>query len=193
MARFAESLQIVRSFLVGEGPITFHGQHFQIEGLDTVPRAIQPHVPILIGAGQPRMLSLAAQQADIVNISNRANRLRFKGADSADPNSISFASQVAHIRQAAGPRYADLQLQTTVWHVRVTDQPRAAVEELATRLQLPPEVIQDSPSVLVGSVESIVEQVQERHARFDVSYFVIDDSAIDAFAPVVARLATQAK
>ncbi len=42
---------------------------------------------------------------------------------------------------------------------------------------------------LGGSEDDIVASLEERRDRWQMSYHVIDDNAIDAFAPIVARLA----
>ena len=46
-----------------------------------------------------------------------------------------------------------------------------------------------SPSALIGTVEQIVQELLERRARYGVSYITMYADQIDAFAPVVARLA----
>jgi hypothetical protein len=73
--------------------------------------------------------------------------------------------------------------------VVVTDDRQSAVDEMATQLQLRPEQILASPSFLVGSLDAIVDQLQARRERLGISYVMIFDRVMDAFAPVVARLA----
>jgi hypothetical protein len=41
---------------------------------------------------------------------------------------------------------------------------------------------------LVGTVDQMVEDLIERRRRWGVSYIVIFEAYIDAFAPVIARL-----
>jgi hypothetical protein len=47
----------------------------------------------------------------------------------------------------------------------------------------------DSPAVLLGTVDEIVETLQERRERYGFSYIYILEPVMEAFAPVVARLA----
>jgi hypothetical protein len=42
---------------------------------------------------------------------------------------------------------------------------------------------------LLGTVDEICDTLVERRERWGVSYIVIGDDEVDAFAPVVARLA----
>jgi hypothetical protein len=51
------------------------------------------------------------------------------------------------------------------------------------------ERVLEMPSVFLGSVERIVDQMQERRDRYGFSYYVVADGAMEAVAPVVERLA----
>ena len=67
---------------------------------------------------------------------------------------------------------------------------RRAAEELASRWpQLGADEILQSPYVLIGTIEQMVEDLQARRRRWWISYYVIHEAYVDAFAPVVARLA----
>jgi hypothetical protein len=46
-----------------------------------------------------------------------------------------------------------------------------------------------SPYVLIGTVEKLFEDLHARRERWGISYYVIFEPYVDAFAPVVARLA----
>jgi hypothetical protein len=43
--------------------------------------------------------------------------------------------------------------------------------------------------VLIGTIDQIVEDLQARGERWGISYYVVQEPYLDAFAPVVARLA----
>src|SRR5215467_4400703 len=69
MDRFEESLSIIKG-LFAEGPFSFKGRHYEVTGLEGLPKPVQkPRPPILIGAGSKRMLQIASREADIVNVS----------------------------------------------------------------------------------------------------------------------------
>ena len=94
------------------------------------------------------------------------------------------------IRNVAGERYAQLELNALVQRVVVTNHRREAAEELANRwMQLSPEEILESPYVLIGTVDEMIEDIQARRERWGISYYAIFEPYVDAFAPVVARLA----
>ena len=72
---------------------------------------------------------------------------------------------------------------------QITEERRAAAERLAADLPVTAEEILDSPVVLIGSVDEIVETLQERRERYGFSYIVVLEPVVEAFAPVVERLA----
>jgi hypothetical protein len=76
--------------------------------------------------------------------------------------------------------------------VVVSDDRRGAVEAL-NRVwpQLSAADILENPYVLVGTVDQIVEDLCARRARWRISYYVVHEPYMDAFAPVVTRLADQ--
>ena len=43
--------------------------------------------------------------------------------------------------------------------------------------------------VLIGTVDKQIEDLRARRERWGISYYVIFEPYVDAFAPVVARLA----
>jgi hypothetical protein len=94
------------------------------------------------------------------------------------------------VRKVAGDRYAQLELNPLVQRVVVTDARRHAAEELASRwTRLSPEEILQSPYVLLGTVDKLVEDLQARREHWGISSYVIFEPSVDAFAPIVARLA----
>lgn len=160
MQRLRESAQICKALLSSTEPVSYVGEHYRIDNLEPMPRAVQqPRPPIMLGGRQQRMLSLAAEEADIVGIS-----LLGQGA--------SFEQKVASVRGAAGARFPHLDLHVNVSRVEVRD---AAAED-------------DAPGALIGSVSQIAETLHERRERYGLNYYIIKGQAMDAFAPVLTRV-----
>jgi probable F420-dependent oxidoreductase len=65
--RFEEGLAVIKGHFT-PGPFSFSGQHYTVSGLDGLPKPVQQHIPILVGGGGKRVLSIAAREADIVGI-----------------------------------------------------------------------------------------------------------------------------
>ena len=59
----------------------------------------------------------------------------------------------------------------------------------APALGISPAAALASPHAVAGTVDEIVEDLRARRERWDLSYIGISEDAVDALAPVVARLA----
>jgi probable F420-dependent oxidoreductase len=189
--RLAEAVTVIKALLKGE-EVNFAGRHYQVAGHTIAPLPVQkPHPSILIGGNGPRLLTLAAREADIVGFSG----ITFRNGGAAAPDLSAWRAsgvdeRVRLVREAAGDRYRHLELNGLVQRVVVTEDCRAADEELAARWpQLSADEILQSPYVLIGTVEQMVEALQARRERWGISYYVVHEPYLDDFAPVVARLA----
>jgi probable F420-dependent oxidoreductase len=190
VARLAEAVRIIKGLCTG-APVTFVGQHYHVRGHQLQPLPVQrPHPPLLIGGNGPRLLTLAAQEADIVGLTGITFRRGGTGPELSGWTVAGLEARLQHIRAAAGTRYEHLELHALVQRVEVTDHRYIAAEELAHRWpQLSPAEILQSPYVLVGTVEQIVEDLQLRRGRWGFSSYMLFERDMETFAPVVARLA----
>ena len=69
VARLSEAVLVLKRLFDGE-PVTFDGRHYRVTGHTIHPRPVQrPRPPIFIGGNGPRLLTLAAAEADIVGFS----------------------------------------------------------------------------------------------------------------------------
>jgi probable F420-dependent oxidoreductase len=192
--RLGEAIQVLKG-LFTPGPFSFQGRHYRITEFEGLPEPVQrPHPPFLVGGGGRRMLELAARQAQIVGLA-----ARIPAPYRHDPRSClaeATAEKVAWVREAAGARFADLELNTypVLAPVRVTTRAPAAARTLADRLrerdgaELSVDALLDSPHVFFGTIEQLVEKCLGLRERFGISYVMVAGEA-EAFAPVVERLA----
>jgi hypothetical protein len=97
--------------------------------------------------------------------------------------------KIRWIRHAAGDRFADLELQVRVHVAMVSDDRAGVAAALAPALGIEPEAALASPHALVGTVGEIADQLVERRERWGISYVGFGADALDAMAPVIARLA----
>ena len=189
IARLAEAIDVVEA-LWSDEPATVHGEHYQVSGLDGRPKPQQrPRPPLLLGGGGKRMLSLAARRADIVGINVNLAKGVIDADVEADGTAARTDRKLEWIRSAAGARMADLELQVRVHLVVPTDDRDAVAEAFAPGFGLTPAEALETPHALVGTTEEICADLLARRERWGISYIGVSLDALDAMAPVVARLA----
>jgi probable F420-dependent oxidoreductase len=190
IARLAESITILKG-LFADRPFTFHGEHYTITDLEGTPKPVQrPHPPLIIGGGGPKILALAAREAAIVGIN--ANLRRGEAVNDDAARSMTPAAtdeKVARLRAAAGDRFDDLELQSFVGFTHFTDDRQMLAEAMAPAFGVPPEEALGTPVVLAGSIDEMIDELEARRARWDMSYVVIGKDVMEQFAPAVAKLA----
>ena len=191
VSRLEEGVRVVKGLFSGE-PFTFTGEYYQITGLQSFPQPAQrPHPPILIGAGSKRMLELAGREADIVNILPKALPVGAISEDHTERLAATIEQKIAVIRQAAGARITGIELSLFAT-IRLTDDHQSAAERLIAERDWQGASVDDvleMPAVFLGSVERVVELMQERREHYGVSYYIIADEEMETVAPVVQHAA----
>lgn len=189
IARLAEAITVVKG-LFADGPLTFHGEHYRIEGLDGWPKPVQrPHPPIIVGGGGRKVLSLAGREADVVGINVDLRSGAIDAAAGRTGTVEATDEKISWIRAAAGERFSTLELQVRVHLVVVTDDRAGVAAMLAGGFGLTPEEALGSPHALAGTVEEICADLVARRERWGISTIGVGVDSLEAMAPVVARLA----
>ena len=187
--RLKETVGLMRQQWSGE-PLDVRGTHVRASGFAGRPRPVQqPGPPVLIGGGAPRVLRAAGELADIVsiNFNNAAGKLGSNSVESS--NDEATAEKVGWIREGAGDRFGEIELEIGAYFVAVGDDSATALEAMARRFDVPPAELAAHPHALIGSLDAVCEQLHERRERFGVSYINVAQRSMEAFAPVVERLA----
>jgi probable F420-dependent oxidoreductase len=186
--RLGEAVNIVKR-LLREEAVTFSGQHYQLKGLSAGFRTIQqPHPPLLIGGGGRQLLALAAREADAISVMPRSSA-DGSGIDPTDGSEAAFGRKIEWIKEAAGARFASLELSTLVQAVTITDDRGAAAARMAVEWQQSSEAMLDSPLFLIGSVDQIIATLERRRARLGITTITVFEKDIDRLAPVIERIA----
>jgi len=188
ISRLEEALQIIKGLFTGSS-FSFAGQHYQVKDIEGSPLPVQkPHPPIVLGGGGRRMLTLAAREADIVNVNfdlreGRVSRklVRTGLAEATD-------EKLGWIREAAGDRLDGIELSVTIFLANVTDDRESVASAMAVGFGSEPADVLEMPHFLIGTVEQLVEALQQRRERYGVSFVIVPGDVAEQFAPVVAKL-----
>jgi alkanesulfonate monooxygenase SsuD/methylene tetrahydromethanopterin reductase-like flavin-dependent oxidoreductase (luciferase family) len=196
--RLVEVIDILKRAWIGD-ELSASGRFFEISGLPSPPRPVQPGgPPLLVGGGARRILSVAARMADIVSIAP---------APIGGPPALSGVSghraalreRVGWVRAAADEVGRSPELHLLLSGVVVCDDrlagARRCLEELGQpagqgehrRAEL--DDVLSSPFYAIGTVRQIVEQLRAIRDDLGVSYFSVREAAARAAAPVVEELA----
>ena len=187
--RMLEGLEVMRR-LWSSDKASFSGKHYKITEAQGLPRPFSsPHPPIVIGGGSKRILSIAGREADIVGI-NPDLRSGYVGKEvTAGVVPEKWDERLGWVRDAAGDRFDSLDLQILTFLVMVVPNREETLAQAAPMFGLPPEILGQIPIGMVGTVDEICEQLIARRDRWGFNYVVIHEGEIEAFAPVVERLA----
>jgi len=188
--RLEESVKIIKG-LMGDAPFTFHGEHYTVTELDGEPKPAQrPHPPFIIGGGAPKILGLAAREAAIVGVNaNLRGGLAISEDAARSMTGAATDQKISWLREAAGPRFDDLEIQSFVGFTNFTDDRGSLAEMMAGAFGVSPAEALETPVVLAGTLEQMIDDVGARRERWGMSYVVVGVDVMEQFAPAVAKLA----
>ena len=194
VSRLEEVLTMLREYLRATEPFDYEGEHYTFKNVVASPRRAEGGPPpIMVAGAGPRIVKIASRLADIINI---APRPPIKGQ--TPRGSIGFgltmADEIGIIKAAAGDRYDDIELSVFAnnpaqGNPSVTDDPEPWIEKLAAELGTTSDAIREMPATLIGPEGELIERIQRDRDLYDISYRIVPAFAMDAFAPIVAKLA----
>ena len=186
--RMREFVGAYKDFMAGDA-LNRRGDYINWSGFHGTPA---PVPPLMIGGGSKKILQYAGQEADIVslNFNNRAGMLGPDGMNSGLADAT--ARKIEWIKQGAGDRFDEIELEIGAYNTIVTDQQQATATGIGDMLGLSAQDIIEHPHCLIGSVDFICEELLRRREKYGISYIaVLDDGSgnmVEAFAPVVEQL-----
>jgi probable F420-dependent oxidoreductase len=173
--RLAEALALIKPLLAGERA-TARGRHYAAVDAEIAPRPVQqPRPPILVAGWGRRLLTLAGREADIIAL----------GAPATEPEAA-IAQRVEWIKEATGPRFAQLELNLSL--MAVGEQVPAWVSR---QMGLTAHDLLEAGAVtaLIGTTDEMSETLARRRDTLGISYLVVSEEMMETLAPVVERLA----
>lgn len=144
-------------------------------------RAHVPDVPLLIAGNGDRLLTVAAQHADIIGLT---------GGDRApEGDDDPLAERIAFVRDAAGDRFGQLELNVAITAMPLDDSGRP---DLSIPRQFLPHLTDEQllrhPGVLSGSTQDMADRLRQYRDDYGISYIIVQAPHAEAFAKVIARL-----
>ncbi len=187
--RFEEAVSVIQGLLRTDGPFSYQGAYYTVSDHTLLPRPVQqPGPPLIIGGGGKRVLSFAARYADIVSI-NVNLREGTGGPETApDASPERTRQKVAWVKEAAGDRFADLELNALIGFVMLTDDAAGIAEAMAPHFGISTEDALHIPLALLGTLDEMQAELQWRREEFGISYWSIESDSWEALGPVVSAL-----
>ncbi|GAB2567922.1 LLM class flavin-dependent oxidoreductase [Kribbella endophytica] len=136
------------------------------------------HTPVIMAAGGPKSLALAAERADVVSIA--------KGALTPPAEVIQLADE---LRTLAGDRADDIELALNLFAAGDGELPPWT--KMATGVE--PEALRatDSLMLLPGGPRQMADELLRRREVLGASYISVNSAYLEELAPVVEILAGQ--
>ena len=140
-----------------------------------------PDVPIMIAGNGDRVLRIAARSADIIGLTG--------GDRAATADEDPLADRIAFVRDAAGERFAHLELNLAITAMPLDD---SGMPDLTIPRHFLPglsdEELLRHPGTLSGSTEEMAERIRSYRDVYGVSYVTVQDRHAEAFGKVIALL-----
>jgi probable F420-dependent oxidoreductase len=188
IAKVGEYAQLLRAHWSGE-QLDIDTPNTHASGFAGLPVPVQqPGPPIMIGGGAPKILGLAGRHADIVSLNFNNSSGRLGGASVASSGADQTAEKIQWIRDGAGDRFDDIEIEIGGYFVAVGDGASTALDAMAARFGVGTDEFATHPHAFFGSVDQVCETLVERRERYGFSYVTVAQRYLEEFAPVVAAL-----
>ncbi len=185
--RLAESIGVLRRLFAGE-TVTHDGPHYHLRDARLEPRAVQrPHPPFVIGGGGPRMLRLAAREADIVGLIPQFDpRGRPRVAQATEDATRAKAELV---RAEAGARWDSVRLDVIVFDAGIVGgRGTSPLASLTAAAKATAVALVGTPYVMYGTLPRLRTLLERRRERSGISQYALPGHAMEAMAPLVEAL-----
>jgi probable F420-dependent oxidoreductase len=139
-----------------------------------------PEVPLLIAGNGNRLLTVAAEKAQIIGLT---------GGDPASEGGDPLAERITFVRSAAPERFDDLELNIAITAMPIDD---SGTPDLSITRRFLPELTDEqilrTPGVLSGSTTDIADEIRRYRDTYGVTYIIVQQPHAEAFAKVIAEL-----
>lgn len=191
-ARIDRMIELVEATqrLLRHDEVSVDGAHVTlVDARLDAPRPVQDPVPLLVGGNGRRVLTYAAEHADVVGMSGLGRTLEDGHRHEVRWAEDDITRSVELVHAAADAVGREPRLEALVQYVELTDDAEAAAAKLAERIAgLTVEQVLAAPFVWMGTADEIAADLHRFHDRWGISSYVVRANAVDAAHDVLARL-----
>ncbi len=165
---------------------TYHGRYFKIDKAICDPKPVQRPLPILIGGGGKRILEIAAQEADVLNLKPPVTKGYVDIVEALKFDRPTVLKRIELIRgflKAAGRAPDALELSGGGFVLMAKDRGTAdaMAGAMAQTLKIEDNAsVRDSLQVLIGTPDDIKRELSNRIEKFGMTYFFLNFMMPDA-------------
>lgn len=151
--------------------------------------------PILVGGTGDLALTLAAEKADIVGFGGLLQVPNQPLGTFRIPNAADTDERVAFFEKVAGSRAAEMERNTFVQVVEVTDNRRKTAEEISADWRaseesphLTADEAMETPFLLFGTEEEIARQILDNRERYGITSIYVQRPFMTVLGPIIKRV-----
>jgi probable F420-dependent oxidoreductase len=187
IARLRETVLALRT-LFGGDPLTTDGPHLRLKDHFVVPRPNPDRrIPLLIGGNGDRLLTLGAEQADIVSFTGFSPDLEGHN-ERTHFSRRGLSDRVTLVRKAAADRADPPELNVLLQMLTITEDREYLAQTMSQRQGQSMIELLTCPFLAFGTVEEICAQITRLRDDFGITYVTVFDNAADDAATVLAAL-----
>jgi probable F420-dependent oxidoreductase len=185
VARMVEAITLMKR-LFTEEKVTFSGTYYSVKDAEVRPKTVQqPHPPFLIAGGGPEILAVAGREADIVAIVPAG--ITGSGTPPLEQFTVAtMRAQIAMVREAAGKRFAQIELSMFL-DCALTEDREKKIAEMAAAAKADPEVLRVSAYRGIGTLEQIRDHIVRLRAELGITYFCLRGPDVEQLGPIVSE------
>jgi probable F420-dependent oxidoreductase len=179
LAQMAEAIQVLKAMWTQPEP-NFSGRYFKIEKAYNFPQPVQkPHPPIMIGGGGSKLLKIAGQQADIVNVAAPITKGAVDMAAMQKFDKAELKRRIAMLHgfaREAGRDPSAIEISAFVTVLPAPDKSQADAIAAGTAQSMGlagGQAARQSPMLLIGTADELKREIKARRDEFGITYYVL--------------------
>jgi probable F420-dependent oxidoreductase len=183
--QMGDGIKLLKAMWTQDEP-TYHGRYFKIDKAICDPKPVQRPLPILIGGGGKRILEIAAQEADVLNLNPPVTKGYVDIVEALKFDRATVLKRLELIRgflKAAGRAPDALELSGGGFVLMAKDRGTtdAMAAAMAQTLKIEDNAsVRDSLQVLIGTPDDIKRELTNRIEKFGMTYFFLNFMMPDA-------------